>query len=530
DITERKHAKEALRVGEERYRAMFDSMDEGFCFIEVLFDAQGRADDYRFLEVNPAFENQSGLIAARGRTIRELVPQHDRHWFEIYGRVALTGESIRLIDEAKALGRWFDVYASRVGGPESRTLAVLFNDITRRRQAEDDLRRAAAELAESDRRKTEFLATLAHELRNPLAPLRNGLHVMRLADDDRVAIGKARDMMERQLGHMVHLVDDLLDVARISSGKLELRKERVTIHRLVSAAVEASLPMVDAGRHELTVQMPDESLLLDADPTRITQVVSNLLNNSAKYTPPGGRIRLSVHADGMAVVLEVVDNGLGISAEALPSVFDMFNRGSGTTDRTQGGLGIGLSIVRRLVELHGGSVSARSAGPGKGSRFEVRLPLVEAPRPAVGTTPEPAAATPPTDRPLRILLADDNVDAAESLAAILEINGHVTRVAHDGIAAVETAQAFSPDIAFIDIGMPGRNGYEVARLLKTLPGLESTLLVALTGWGGALDRSRSREAGFHAHLTKPAEPEAIEGLVQKVARARRSPSRSDGAP
>ncbi len=297
----------------------------------------------------------------------ELVPNLDRFWFDTYGKVALTGEAVRFENEAVAMERWFDVYATRLGGAGSRKVALLFSDITARRRSEEQLRQLAADLSDADRRKTEFLATLAHELRNPLAPIRSGLGVMRLAGDNPAALLKVREMMERQVGHMVHLIDDLLDVARISGGKLELKRERTDLKRVLSSAVETSMPLIEAARHRLQVSLPDACVGVDADVTRIAQVVSNLLNNAAKYTPAGGRIELSLREDAGMAVITVSDSGVGIPADSLVSVFDMFKQVDRHMERAQGGLGIGLSLVRRLVEMHGGAVSATSAGAGRGS-------------------------------------------------------------------------------------------------------------------------------------------------------------------
>ena len=465
------------------------------------------------------------MLDAVGKRMTQLVPGHDSHWFETYGQVALSGQSVRFINEAKAMNRWFDVYAARVGGLQSRTVALLFSDITDRKRAEDDLRRLAGELAESDRRKTEFLATLAHELRNPLAPLSNGLQMMRLSVSDPVAIERTRSMMERQVNHMVHLVDDLLDIARISTGKVELKKERVDLQTVIASAVETSMPLIEAGRHELLVQVPDEELLLEVDLTRVAQVVSNLLNNAAKYTPARGRIGLTARRDGGFVAIAVTDTGIGIPPSSMPTVFEMFTQVGRNMERAQGGLGIGLSLVRRLVELHGGTVEATSEGVGRGSTFTVRLPLVvdNAIAAAAPTAPAapPAAAAPATDEApagLRVLVVDDNIDAADTLGALLDMGGHATRVANDGYQAIAMAQDFQPQVVFLDIGLPGLNGYEVARKLRELPGMERAFLVALTGWGTREDRDRSSEAGFDHHLTKPADMNAVETLLANVAR------------
>lgn len=519
DITDRKQAEEKLRRSEERYRTLFESIDEGFAIIQVIFGAAGRAVDYRFLEINPAFEEHTGLQGALGKTMRELAPNHEQHWFDTYGRVATTGEPVRFENEAKALHRWFDVYATRLGGTGSDKVAILFDDITERRRSEEDLRRLAAELAETDRLKTEFLATLAHELRNPLAPISNGLQLMRVAAGDVQAQEKARDMMERQLRHLVRLVDDLLDIARISSGKVELRKERVDLQTVLGSAIETSMPLLTAAGHTLDVQVPDENLKIFADTTRIAQVVSNLLNNAVKYTPDGGRIELAVHREGDQVVVSVTDSGIGISPDALPLVFEMFTQVGRKLDRAQGGLGIGLALVRRLVELHGGSVTAESPGVGRGSTFTVRLPLADA---ATAPMPVhlPAAPTASGAPAFRVLVVDDNVDAAESLAALLELQGHETRVAHDGNQALSDAHDFRPEIVFLDIGMPGKDGYEVARELRAKPETQQAVLVALTGWGAQDDRARSRNAGFDHHLTKPAGLAEVEGLMSRMAERR----------
>ncbi|MBA3771604.1 MAG: response regulator [Ramlibacter sp.] len=514
DITERKRADEELRRSEERYRALFDSIDEGFCIIEMLFDESGQPVDYRFIEMNPAFAKHTDLPDAAGKSVRELVPGHDRHWFQMYGQVARTGDAVRFEQFASAMGRWFDVSAARLGGPGSSQVAILFNDITERRRSEENLRRLAAELAETDRRKTEFLATLAHELRNPLAPLTNGLQLIRQAPNDPQVQERTRDMMERQLRLLVRLVDDLLDIARISSGKVELKKELVALKSVLNSAVETSMPLVAAAGHTLDVHVPEGALELMADPIRLAQVVSNLLNNAAKYTPRGGHIELTVRREASRVAIAVSDTGVGIAPEALAEVFEMFTQVGHNLDRSQGGLGIGLALVRRLVELHGGTVTVESAGNGGGSTFTVRLPLVESA--AEHGSAVPAKPREPS-RSRRVLVVDDNADAAESLAALLELSGHATHVARDGEEAIRMAHEFHPEFVFLDIGMPGKDGYEVARELRASRDTCNAVLVALTGWGAKDDRARSRMAGFDHHLTKPAGLEAVDRLLAHMA-------------
>jgi signal transduction histidine kinase/ActR/RegA family two-component response regulator len=356
-------------------------------------------------------------------------------------------------------------------------------------------------LREQDRRKDEFLATLAHELRNPLAPLRNGLQLLRASSNPEHA-AKVREMMERQLGHMVRLIDDLLDISRVTLGKVTLKRERVDFREVLHSALETTRPLIESGAHELAVGLPQDPLPLDIDPTRVAQVIANLVNNAAKYTPSGGRIELMAQSEDGMLVVRVSDTGIGIPSEMLPRVFDIFTQVGRSVDQSQGGLGIGLTLVRRLVEMHGGSVEAQSPGVGLGSTFIVRLPLA-----ASGGEPmanQPLRHTPHSKLRLRVLVVDDNVDAAESLAMLLDLDGHETRIAHDGESALDVAVECPPDAAFIDIGLPGLNGYEVAQRLRADRNMqESLLLVALTGWGSDEDRRRAQAAGFDLHLVKP---------------------------
>lgn len=383
--------------------------------------------------------------------------------------------------------------------------------------------RLYGELREQDRRKDEFLALLAHELRNPLAPLRNGLQVMRLAEHDPEALTQAREMMERQLGHMVRLVDDLLDVSRISRNKMELRRSRVLLADVVSGAVETSRPAIEAAGHELTITLPAQPVYLDADLTRLAQVFGNLLSNSAKYTERGGRIWLTASRQGDQVSVLIQDTGIGIPAYALPNIFDMFSQVDRSIERSTGGLGIGLALVKGLVEMHGGTVEASSPGQGKGSTFIVKLPVFEDPVEKAATTPsgDDARAAGPRRR---ILVVDDNQDSAVSMAMMLKLLGNDVRSAHDGLEAIAAAEAFRPQVILMDVGMPRLNGYDATRRIRELPWGQSTIIIALTGWGQEVDRAQSKEVGCDAHLVKPVHLPDLERLLAELT-AKRDKSR-----
>ncbi len=369
--------------------------------------------------------------------------------------------------------------------------------------------RRAEALREADRRKDEFLATLAHELRNPLAPLRNALEILRMAEPDPVMTKKAQDMMQRQLNQMVRLVDDLLDVSRITTGKLAIRKGAIDLQAVVHDAVETVRPFIESRGHKFEVNVPSDPVVVEGDRTRLAQVIGNLLNNAAKYTDHGGHISLTLEREAEAAVIRVRDSGIGLEPKSLSSIFDMFVQVDRSLERTQAGLGVGLTLAKRLVFLHGGTLTAHSEGKGSGSEFVVRLPVAGALLPE-----DPARATSSSETPSRrILLADDNVDFASSLAALLTARGHEVRIAHDGAEALATAQHFNPDFAFLDLGMPKVHGYEVARRLRESPDTSDCVLVAVTGWGQEDDRQRAREAGFDRHLVKPIDASDIETIL-----------------
>jgi len=502
----RRESEQAIRQSEERFRVLFETMSEGFSIDEMIFDEAGLGCDLRYLEVNPAFERHTGLKRSDilGRTTLELFPDAEPDWFERYSQVATTGVPAHFQAKFGPLERWFEVSAYRTG---PKQIATVFYDITERKRAEDALR-------EADRRKDEFLATLAHELRNPLAPIRNSLQILKMPRLDAATIERTREMMERQVHQLVRLVDDLLDVSRVMRGKIELRTERVELATVVARAVETVQPLIEAQGHELTVSLPPESLPVDADPIRLAQVVGNLLTNSAKYTEANGRIWLTAQRDIDEAVLRVRDSGIGIAPDMLPHIFELFVQVDHAATRSQGGLGIGLTLVKNLVEMHYGTVEAHSDGLGEGCEFVVRLPLVpQANQEAIEKDNGDQQQELSRSSGHRLLVVDDNRDAADSLAMLLRLQGHEVRVVHDGLAALELVKSYRPEMVFLDIGMPKMDGYEVARRLRQQTDLEKVVLAALTGWGQERDRIRTAEAGFDHHLVKPVEPSALEGLL-----------------
>jgi len=408
-------------------------------------------------------------------------------------RCSVAFEAVSLLSS-----RWVEVRAY----PTPQGLAVNFRDITDRKQAEEQLR-------EADRRKSEFLAVLAHELRNPLAPLRNGLYSLKLRSDTDPVVSQTVSMMDRQMTHLVRLVDDLLDVSRITSGKLELRRQKVLLTEVLGSAVEASRAFIEAHQHELVLDLRAQNVWVDGDPDRLAQVFSNLLFNSAKYTEPGGRITLTLESENSETVVTVQDNGIGIPPSAFEEVFDMFSQVRSHEALAMDGLGIGLSLVRTLVQRHGGSVLVFSEGLGKGSRFTVRLPIVEAPVATLDEVPL-STAHPPGQR---VLVVDDNSDAATSLALLLEMENCEVRTAADGEEALAQVEAFQPELIFMDLAMPRLDGVAATRRIRAMPQCQRVRIVALTGWGQATDRQRTREAGMDHHLIKPVSLEDLRSVL-----------------
>jgi PAS domain S-box-containing protein len=612
-------------TAEAKYQALFESIDEGFCIIEVIFDRHDKPVDYRFLEVNPAFERQTGLTGAEGRTVREMAPLHEQHWFDTYGRIARTGEPARFELPAAQLNRFYDVYAWRYGEAHEHKVGVLFKDVSARKRAEAALReseerfralvdtapvvlwmtdpngrctmisrgwteltgqaerdalgggwtdplhpqdreRAASALLaasakrepfsldyrlrradgeyrwavdsgrprfgaggeflgfigsvtdvherklaeeglrEADRRKDEFIATLSHELRNPLAPLSNSLELLSLTGGAAQS-AQIHDMMRRQVNHLVRLTDDLLEISRVTRGALELRHERVELAAVVRNALETSYPLIRAGGRRLELDLPPEPLWLDGDPVRLAQILANLLNNSAKYTSADGRIELRARREGSRALITLRDDGAGIAAEQLPHVFEMFSRGERSS-----GLGIGLALARRLAEMHGGSISAASGGPGQGAEFSVRLPLAAQPAAA----PQAAASEGAPLAHKHVLVVDDNRDAADSLGMLLKALGAEVEVAHGGREALAAFDARRPAAVLLDIGMPEMDGYEVARAIRGREDGKRVPLIALTGWGQEEDHRRAREAGFDHHMIKPPDIAVLRSLLGSV--------------
>ena len=503
-------ANEALRASEERYQLGIRGSSAGMWDWDLrersMFYSPRLKGMLGYSEAEFPDKPESMLMVVHPEDVprvRAALREHFLHDkpYQVEVRVRLrSGEE-----------RWLAIAGTALRDEQGRPyrMAGSVVDVTERKQAETVLR-------DANRAKDEFIATLAHELRNPLAPIRTGLEILKLDRANGVASQRARETMERQLRHMIRLIDDLLDISRITSGKIRLEKARMPLAAAIDSAVETSRPAIEAGRHTLDVQLPPQPIELEADATRLAQAVANLLNNAAKYTPPGGHIALRAWREDGQAVIEVRDDGMGIAPEMLEQVFAMFAQVHRTLDRAQGGLGIGLSLVRSLVALHGGTVCAQSAGPGQGSTFTIRIPCLPA-QGATGsdTSPQPRGAEGGTG--LKLLVVDDNVDAATTLAAMLDILGYRTRTVHSGGEVLAAAQAFEPDAVLLDIGLPGMSGYEVARQLRADAQLAGTAIIAVTGWGAEADRQRGREAGFDHHLTKPVNVEELLALLRGVA-------------
>ncbi|HEV8241978.1 MAG TPA: PAS domain S-box protein [Thermoanaerobaculia bacterium] len=559
DLTERKAAEEALRQSEEKLRLLVEGVSDHAIF---MLDADGKVATWN-----------TGAQRLKGYRADEIIGRHFSTFYPAEARarrwpqqeLELASRDGRFEDEGWRLRKdgsrfWANVVISALRDADGKLqgFAKVTRDLTERREAEENLRAAygdlerrvqertreladansalrdevdqrrrlqeererladqlrqrVGELAASDRHKDEFLAMLGHELRNPLAPIRNGLEILKLEGAPPSSRDQAKALIERQVEHLVRLVDDLLDVSRIMQGKIELRHERILFSSVVERAIETAQPIIDARGHELRVSLPAQPVWLHGDLIRLAQVLNNLLVNAAKYSERAGRITLTATLAADRLRISVRDKGIGISPELLPKIFDFFVQGSRSLERSQGGLGIGLTLVKRLVEMHGGNVTAHSAGLGKGSELVVDLPLPDQSEAAEGHNGVVTAAAVGGQR-RRVLIVDDNVDAAESAAALLGIWGHEVRTVHDGLSVVRNVAEFQPEIVLLDIGLPGKNGYEVARELRRLPDSPVRLLAAMTGYGQEQDRQRSAEAGFDVHLTKPLDLEQLRELL-----------------
>jgi signal transduction histidine kinase/ActR/RegA family two-component response regulator/PAS domain-containing protein len=672
DLIEVRLSEAAREERDRKYRALFDSIDEGFCILERNAAGAGERVDFLCVEANPTFRAESNIDDAAGRMMREALPDEPETTFAIFDEVLRSGEAQRFERVVAARGRVLELYAFRLDDGSARRLGVTFKDITGRKRreataallgsigddfarladthelmqtvgarlgeflrlstclfadmepaqglahvahcwcragaapasasyrvddflgaaasaelhagtvvvvadarqqaqarafaalgvaatvcvpvlragqwrflllladsrprnwrrheiellrelahrvfprlerarAEDALRASEERLRRADRTKDEFLATLAHELRNPLAPIRNALHLLRLSEPGPRS-ERLHEMLERQVTHIVRLVDDLLEVSRISRGVIDLKREPVVLNQVLRVAAETSRPLIEQGRHRLQLTLPDEALTLCGDPVRLAQVFANLLNNAAKYTDEGGVIELRARRDAHCAVVEVRDSGIGIAAEQLPRLFELFTQVDRTTVRAQGGLGIGLWLAQRLVAMHGGSVHAHSDGLGHGSCFSVRLPLME----AAATSPREPVAIAPSFGRRRVLVVDDNADAADSLGMLLGVLGADARVEHDGGAALGVLETWRPAVVLLDLGMPLMDGFEVARRIRADRRHDHVMLVAVTGWGQEKDRQRTRAAGFDHHLVKPFDLDALQKVLAEA--------------
>ncbi|SFC54849.1 PAS domain S-box-containing protein [Cupriavidus sp. OV038] len=634
-VQESPHALAAAGLDSAAFHALADAIDQAFCVIEVIFDGD-RAIDYRFVTVNHVFEAQTGLHQAQGRNMRDLAPGHEAHWFEIYGEVALRGHPRRFVEQARALDRWFEVYAFRVGDGVRPLVGVLFRDITARREAEAALRKtetqaqlavaiarlgtfrqdtetglvymdarmrelrgggeaevmplaetlqrvhpddrprllqavetaiatadesggggfevdyrilwpdgsehwhaangqvefegegrrrhqanvlgtalditvrkqAEAILREADARKDEFLATLAHELRNPLATIHNALQ-LQAAAATRMDAPRLQAMLDRQVEHMMRLIDELMEVSRITRGVIELKVEPLDFADVLRNAVEAARPAAIQAGHVLTLQPADTPLPVLGDAVRLAQILGNLLANAVRYTDPGGRIDVHAWRDAAGIHAAVADTGIGIPPGHLGRLFALFGQFDKNAPRSQGGLGIGLATTRKLAQMHGGDVQAASPGLGLGSTFTVSLPASDGPAAADDAKSRPGSLP----NPVRVLVVDDNRDAADSVAMLLDMYGATATVAYDGASALEALAQWWPDVVLLDLGMPSMDGYEVATRIRQTWRDRPVMLVALTGWGQAADRDRTRAHGFDAHLVKPVGLEALLALL-----------------
>ena len=512
-------ANAAMRESEERYRTLFDLSPVAVYSIDasgVIQKFNGKAAELWGRE--PAFGDTDERFCGSFKLFRpdgSFMPHEQSPMAEVLsGKISGARDAEVLIERPDGSRITVVVNIGPLKNHREEITGAIncFYDITERKRLSNELRQRNAELSESDRRKDEFLAMLGHELRNPLAPILNAVQLLGLQRDESGLQKRARAIIERQLGQLVHLVDDLLEVSRISTGRVHLQREQLDMRAIVECGVETVRPLIEQRRHALDVRLPPSPIWIDGDSTRLEQVVVNLLNNAAKYTDEGGHIWLSLQQEGNEAVLQVRDSGVGIAPELLPRVFDLFTQAERSLDRSQGGLGLGLCLVQRLVEMHRGKVHACSV-LGRGSEFVVRLPVVLTPLPSPLLAMEPAAPTSPA---LRVLVVEDSRDASDLLSMLLKASGHQVRIAVDGPTALESVLDFQPNVVILDIGLPGMNGLDVARRIRQQPALKDVVLIAMTGYGKEADRQRSLEAGFDHHLIKPADFRKVTEILSTV--------------
>ena len=506
DLTERRAYETHLRESEERFRLLVESVID---YAIVTIDADGFISSW-----NHGAQRITGFSATEivARHFSRLYPPEDIIDHKPWRQMIAAREQGRVSEEGWRLRKdgtqfWANSVIGRLPGVEGGNEAfyIVTQDLTQRRHAES--------LADTAQKMHEFIAMLAHELRNPLAPIRNAVVLMERRKIEDPIVESMRQTIERQSAQLVRIIDELLDVNRIARGQLSVEKTHIDLRDVIHRAVETSRPLIDAQQHRLTLKLPDQPVYVEADAMRMTQVVVNLLNNAAKYTAAGGDIQLQARLAGENAEIHVIDNGKGIERAALDRIFDLFIQLEPNAGGALGGLGVGLALVRRIVELHGGRVQARSEGPGKGSEFIVRIPMSRAP-----VTPLPVPAKPQVLQPLRVLVVDDNVDAADSLALLLRQSGHEVTTVYDGPAALREVQAGNPHLVLLDIGMPHMSGYDVARAITSMTLPRHPMLVAISGWGQPADKERAREAGFHRHFSKPASEDDIHALLAAVSR------------
>jgi PAS domain S-box-containing protein len=525
DIMQRKEMEEILRKSEEKYRALFNSMEEEFAIMDLQFDQYGRPIDAVILEANPSYERQNGVKNVIGKPASSLFPGHGDDWLDEYGLVAMTGKPKRFVKKAESLNKWHSMLAYKVGGYDSKTVAILGHDITEQKraeaksaftleklmQSEKNAQKLVKQLRDADQNKNDYLNVLSHELRNPMAAISAGFQLLNLSED-KDQIAKAKDIIKRQMDHLSCLVDDLLDLTRFSNNKIIIKKERVELKQLTKFVME-DLNTLFANKGVLLVKDFDaKALYIDGDPVRLTQIIGNLLHNAIKFTDKNGKALVSIYEENNQAVICVKDTGIGIKSKTLPALFKPFVQADQNLARSTGGLGLGLSIVKSIAELHGGSVNAYSAGLGKGSSFYIYLPLLQ----TEGKKQTIKHSNSEIARSLRILIIEDNSQFAELLLTMLQLTGHNSSAVFNGAEGIERAKEFSPDVILCDIGLPEMDGFEVARRIRREESIKNVFMIALTGYAGQNDIERAVKAGFNMHLAKPIDFEILKKVLNEV--------------